>query len=87
MLYEMIAGHPYFQAENGSKLDHLIRSYNRVLPLPEAFPQRCATFSDGLSIPISECAIKLPQNLRATCRPSVMAKRCPAQSMRRPRAE
>ncbi len=38
MLYEMIAGHPYFQAENGPKLDHLIRSYNRVLPLPQAFP-------------------------------------------------
>ena len=38
MLYEMIAGYPYFQAENGPKLDHLIRGYDRVLPLPEAFP-------------------------------------------------
>jgi serine/threonine protein kinase len=38
MLFEMMAGHPYFQAENGPKLDHLIRSYNRMLPLPEAFP-------------------------------------------------
>ena len=38
MLFEMLAGHPYFQAENGPKLDHLIRSYNRMLPLPEAFP-------------------------------------------------
>lgn len=38
MLYEMVAGHPYFQAENGPKLDQLIRNYNRVLPLPEALP-------------------------------------------------
>jgi serine/threonine protein kinase len=38
MLYEMLAGHPYFQAENGSKLEHLIRGYDRVLPLPEAWP-------------------------------------------------
>jgi serine/threonine protein kinase len=38
MLYEMLAGHPYFQAENGSKLEHMIRSYDRVLPLPEAWP-------------------------------------------------
>src|SRR3569833_4290896 len=35
MLFEMLAGHPYFQAENGPKLDHLLRSYNRMLPLPE----------------------------------------------------
>jgi serine/threonine-protein kinase len=39
MLYEMLAGHPYFQAENGSRLEHMIRSYDRVLPLPEAWPQ------------------------------------------------
>ena len=39
MLYEMLAGHPYFQAENGSKLEHMIRSYDRVLPLPETWPQ------------------------------------------------
>ena len=38
ILYEMIAGRPYFQAESGPKLDHLIRSYDRVLPLPETFP-------------------------------------------------
>ena len=38
MLYEMLAGHPYFQAENGSKLEHMIRSYDRVLPLPEVLP-------------------------------------------------
>jgi serine/threonine protein kinase len=38
MLYEMLAGHPYFQAENGSKLEHMIRGYDRVLPLPEAWP-------------------------------------------------
>jgi serine/threonine protein kinase len=38
MLYEMLAGHPYFEAENGSKLEHMIRSYDRVLPLPEAWP-------------------------------------------------
>jgi serine/threonine protein kinase len=39
MLYEMLAGHPYFQAENGSKLEHMIRGYDRVLPLPETWPQ------------------------------------------------
>lgn len=38
MLYEMIANRPYFQAESSPKLDHLIRSYNHVLPLPEAAP-------------------------------------------------
>ena len=38
MLYEMLAGHPYFQAENSSKLEHMIRGYDRVLPLPEAWP-------------------------------------------------
>ena len=38
MLYEMLAGHPYFQAENGSKLEHMIRNYDRVLPLPAALP-------------------------------------------------
>jgi eukaryotic-like serine/threonine-protein kinase len=38
MLYEMLAGHPYFQAENGSRLEHLIRSYDCVLPLPETLP-------------------------------------------------
>jgi hypothetical protein len=38
MLYEMLAGHPYFHAENGSKLEHLIRGYDCVLPLPEAWP-------------------------------------------------
>ncbi len=39
MLYEMLVGHPYFQAENGSKLEHVIRSYDRVLPLPAVLPQ------------------------------------------------
>jgi serine/threonine protein kinase len=39
ILYEMIAGRPYFQAESGPKLDHLIRSYDRVLPLPDALPE------------------------------------------------
>jgi hypothetical protein len=38
MLYEMLAGRPYFQAESGSKLEHMIRSYDRVLLLPEAWP-------------------------------------------------
>jgi serine/threonine protein kinase len=38
ILFEMIAGHPYFQAESSSKLDHLIRGYDRMLPLPETFP-------------------------------------------------
>jgi hypothetical protein len=39
MLYEMLAGHPYFRAENGSRLEHMIRNYDRVLPLPETWPQ------------------------------------------------
>jgi len=39
MLYEMLAGHPYFQADNGSRVEHMIRSYDRVLPLPETWPQ------------------------------------------------
>jgi serine/threonine protein kinase len=38
ILYEMIVGRPYFQAESGPKLDHLIRSYDRVVPLPEGLP-------------------------------------------------
>jgi len=38
MLYEMLMGHPYFQAENGTKLEHVIRSYDRVLPLPAVLP-------------------------------------------------
>jgi Protein kinase domain len=38
MLYEMLAGRPYFQAENGSRLEQVIRSYDRVLPLPEVLP-------------------------------------------------
>ena len=37
MLYEMLAGQPYFKAENGSKLEHMIRNYDRVLPLPEGW--------------------------------------------------
>jgi serine/threonine protein kinase len=38
ILYEMLVGHPYFHAENGSKLEHMIRGYDRVLPLPEQLP-------------------------------------------------
>ncbi len=38
ILYEMLVGHPYFFAENGSKLEHMIRGYDRVLPLPEHLP-------------------------------------------------
>ncbi len=38
MLYEMLAGHPYFQAENGSKLEHMIRNYDRLRPMPDALP-------------------------------------------------
>ncbi len=34
VLYEMLAGHPYFQAETGSKLEHLIRNYRQPSPLP-----------------------------------------------------
>ena len=38
ILYEMLVGHPYFHEENGSKLEHMIRGYDRVLPLPEQLP-------------------------------------------------
>jgi serine/threonine protein kinase len=38
ILYEMLVGHPYFHAENGPRLEHMIRSYDRVLPLPEQLP-------------------------------------------------
>jgi hypothetical protein len=35
----MLAGHPYFRAENGTRLEHMIRGYDRVLPLPETWSQ------------------------------------------------
>jgi serine/threonine protein kinase len=38
ILYEMLVGRPYFHAENGSKIEHMIRSYDHVLPLPEQLP-------------------------------------------------
>lgn len=38
VLYEIVTGHPYFEAENGPKLDHLIRNYRQVRPLPPQLP-------------------------------------------------
>ena len=39
VLYELLAGHPYFQAETGSKLEHLIRNYRQPSPLPGHWPE------------------------------------------------
>lgn len=39
VLYELLAGHPYFEAETGSKLEHLIRNYRQLPPLPANWPE------------------------------------------------
>ncbi len=39
VLYEILAGYPYFEAENGSKLEHTIRNYDRLRVLPLAWPE------------------------------------------------
>jgi serine/threonine protein kinase len=38
VLYEVLTGHPYFEAENGPKLEHLIRNYQQLRPLPADWP-------------------------------------------------
>jgi serine/threonine protein kinase len=38
VLYEMIARKPYFEAETQSKLEHMIRSYRTLRPIPENCP-------------------------------------------------
>ena len=39
VLYEMLAGRPYFQAGDGSRLEHLIRNYDHVLRLDPQWPE------------------------------------------------
>ncbi len=39
VLYELLAGHPYFESQSGPKLEHLIRNYVAVRPLPPDWPE------------------------------------------------
>jgi Protein kinase domain len=39
VLYELLTGHAYFEAESGPKLEHLIRNYMVVRPLPVDWPE------------------------------------------------
>ena len=39
VLYEVLAGHPYFEAENGAKLEHMVRNYQQLRPLPADWPE------------------------------------------------
>ncbi|WP_109488736.1 serine/threonine-protein kinase [Occallatibacter savannae] len=39
VLYEILEGHPYFEAENGSKLEHMIRDYHQLRPIPTSWPE------------------------------------------------
>lgn len=39
VLYEILEGHPYFEAENGSKLERMIRDYRQLRPIPSSWPE------------------------------------------------
>jgi len=39
VLYEMLTGRAYFEAESGPKLEHTIRNYAAVRPLPVEWPE------------------------------------------------
>jgi serine/threonine protein kinase len=39
VLYEILEGHPYFEAENGSKLENMIRDYRQLRPIPSSWPE------------------------------------------------
>ena len=39
VLYEILEGHPYFEGDNGSKLEHLIRDYRQLRPIPSSWPE------------------------------------------------
>ena len=39
VLYELLTGHAYFEAESGPKLEHMIRNYVVVRPLPVDWPE------------------------------------------------
>lgn len=38
VLYEIVTGKPYFEGESSGKLEHAIRNYSVVRPLPESLP-------------------------------------------------
>lgn len=38
VLFEIVSGHPYFDADSGSKLEHAIRNYRAHRPLPPKLP-------------------------------------------------
>ncbi|MGH9632684.1 MAG: serine/threonine-protein kinase [Bryobacteraceae bacterium] len=38
VLYEMTAGRPYFKAETVPKLEHIVRNYSALQPMPEEWP-------------------------------------------------
>ncbi len=39
VLFEMVARRPYFQADTAHKLEHMIRAYREVRPIPEECPE------------------------------------------------
>ncbi|MDX2151730.1 MAG: serine/threonine-protein kinase [Bryobacteraceae bacterium] len=39
VLYELVAGHPYFDGETGAQLDRAVRGYSAVRPMPENCPE------------------------------------------------
>ena len=87
MLFEMIAGHPYFQAESGPKLDHLIRSYNRVLPLPDTLPPTLRNILERALTLIRGCATRPLHNLRGDMQAFRNGESVAGPPIRKPRAE
>jgi len=39
VLYEILEGQPYFAAESGSKVEHMIRDYHQLRPIPTSWPE------------------------------------------------
>jgi serine/threonine protein kinase len=39
VFYEVLTGHPYFEAESVPKLEHMIRNYRQLRPLPMEWPE------------------------------------------------
>jgi hypothetical protein len=39
VLYEIVTGKPYFQSEPNGRLEHAIRNYSAVRPIPETLPE------------------------------------------------
>ena len=39
VLYELLTGHPYFETDSGRSLEHLVRTYAAVRPLPVEWPE------------------------------------------------